>query len=234
MQMKGKMKKIAAAAAAVLMLASVAPAASAAGFGMKAENKKTTSFTLKWNALEGADAYRVYTYDVNTKKFTLYKTVKSELCAFTELSPLTSYKVKVVAVQKVDNDYQALDESGVVTVKTPETDPVAAAPAADTKKKDDTKKKKDEIKEYNTAKSDLSKAQSALSTAEKNYESARKELEKTSSGSSPEAQEKRAKIQFKCDEAELAIVLARDDVSYYTALVNRLKAQLATNGIYMK
>lgn len=257
--MNGKMKRTLAAAAAVLMVISAAPAASAATFAMRAENKKSTSFSLKWNPIEGAEAYRVYEYDTATKKFTEIKTVKSELCKFEDLTPSTAYKYKVVALQKVDGKFTKFDESGVVTVKTPEKDPAPAS--SDNSKKEQEKTKirssnrnktdnprsdrsasapalgKEELeqlkKDYNTAKSNLSKAQSALSTAEKTYNSAEAEYQKaaTGGGHNAEAQEKMAKAKFKRDQAYDDMVDARTDVSTYQALVNSLKAQLVTQGI---
>ena len=36
----------------------------------------TSSITLKWSKVSGADKYNVYKYNTKTKKYDLYKTVK--------------------------------------------------------------------------------------------------------------------------------------------------------------
>ncbi|MCM1062316.1 MAG: fibronectin type III domain-containing protein, partial [Eubacterium sp.] len=53
--------------------------------GFKA-SKKTNSITLSWGAVEGADMYRVYKYNPETKKYEKYKDVKSAKCTVSGLS----------------------------------------------------------------------------------------------------------------------------------------------------
>ncbi|MCM1579096.1 MAG: fibronectin type III domain-containing protein [Ruminococcus sp.] len=50
-----------------------------------------TSVTLKWDAVAGADAYRIYRYNGNTKKYVKVKNVAGNSCTLTGLSKATKY-----------------------------------------------------------------------------------------------------------------------------------------------
>ncbi|MCM1335926.1 MAG: fibronectin type III domain-containing protein [Bacteroides sp.] len=83
-------------------------------------NKKTRSVTLSWGAVEGADMYRVYKYDPETKKYEKYKDVKSAKCTISGLKAGTRYKFKVVAYDKINGKYVKGESSkafGVTTKK---------------------------------------------------------------------------------------------------------------------
>ncbi|MCM1062675.1 MAG: fibronectin type III domain-containing protein [Eubacterium sp.] len=81
-------------------------------------SKKTNSITLKWDAVEGADMYRVYKYNPETKKYEKYKDVKSAKCTVSGLSANTKYKFKVTAYDKVDGKYVKGGTSKAVSVTT--------------------------------------------------------------------------------------------------------------------
>lgn len=80
--------------------------------GIKA-TKTTDSITLTWNAVKGADAYRVYKYNSKTKKYVKYKDVTKTTCKITGLSASKTYKFKVKALV-----YTEQTSSDVISVKT--------------------------------------------------------------------------------------------------------------------
>lgn len=114
------MKKITAFAAAVVMASGILAAApadrgNAPLLAVTAEAKNKTgsdvpanfktkktdnSVTLSWDAVDGADMYRVYKYNSKTKKYEKYKDVKTAKCTIKKLSAGTKYKFKVVAYTK--------------------------------------------------------------------------------------------------------------------------------------
>ncbi|MBQ2824603.1 MAG: fibronectin type III domain-containing protein [Oscillospiraceae bacterium] len=77
-----------------------------------------SSIKLKWKAVEGADAYRVYKYNAKTGKYEKYKTVNSAACSISGLKKNTTYKFKVVALDEVNGKYKAGATSKSVSVKT--------------------------------------------------------------------------------------------------------------------
>ncbi|MCM1381230.1 MAG: fibronectin type III domain-containing protein, partial [Muribaculaceae bacterium] len=92
-------------------------ASTAAPANFKA-SKTTNSVTLSWDAVEGADMYRVYKYNEKTGKYEKYKDVKSAKCSVTGLSAGTKYKFKVTAYDKVNGKYVKGGTSKAVSVTT--------------------------------------------------------------------------------------------------------------------
>ena len=66
----------------------------------------------------GADAYRVYKYNPETKKYEKYKTVSGASCTIKDLEANTKYKFKVVALDKQNKKYVSGKTSKTVTVST--------------------------------------------------------------------------------------------------------------------
>ena len=62
----------------------------------------TTSITLSWNKVTGADGYRVYVYNTSTKKYDKLKDVKNPTLKVTSLKAGTAYKYKIKAYKKDD------------------------------------------------------------------------------------------------------------------------------------
>lgn len=67
---------------------------------------KGTSVTLKWNAVNGADGYRIYEYDKTSKKYVRIKTVSSNKTTLKGVSSGKHY-YKVAAVVKSGKSYKA-------------------------------------------------------------------------------------------------------------------------------
>lgn len=72
--------------------------------GIKA-NTKSNKITLTWSPIEGADAYRVYMYNPETKKFEKYKNVANAKCNVTGLERGTKYRFKIAALIKENNKF---------------------------------------------------------------------------------------------------------------------------------
>lgn len=91
-------------------------------------SKTTTSITLSWDAVEGADAYKVFMYNPATKKFEKYKSTRKTFCKITGLTKGTKYYFKVAILKKVKNgnDYN----EGVYSKKISVTTKSAKAPVA--------------------------------------------------------------------------------------------------------
>ncbi|MBR4224056.1 MAG: fibronectin type III domain-containing protein [Oscillospiraceae bacterium] len=66
----------------------------------------TNSVTLKWDKVNGADAYRIYKYDTAKKKFVKYKTVTGTVCEVEGLDTNTAYKIRVASLEKVSSRYE--------------------------------------------------------------------------------------------------------------------------------
>lgn len=81
-------------------------------------SKTNNSVTLTWDAVDGADMYRVYKYNDKTQKYEKYKDVKSAKCTISGLSANTKYKFKVTAYDKVDGKYVKGESSKAVSVTT--------------------------------------------------------------------------------------------------------------------
>lgn len=84
----------------------------------RASKKSTTSITLAWDAVEGADAYAVYMYNSKTKKYEKYKTVQNTKCVVSDLTKGTAYKFKIAALSKVNGKYKTGPLSDPLTVST--------------------------------------------------------------------------------------------------------------------
>lgn len=89
----------------------------AAPTGIKSTKTKNT-VTLTWNAISGADAYRVYIYDSSKGKYVKYKDVSGTKCTISGLASGTTYKFKVAALEEVKGKYKAGKSSKPVSVKT--------------------------------------------------------------------------------------------------------------------
>ena len=82
----------------------------------------TTTVTLKWNKVTGADGYRVYKYNSKTKKYEKLKDVTKTTLKISKLKAGTIYKYKVRAYTKDDGtiwgDYSKVFETAT-KCKTP-------------------------------------------------------------------------------------------------------------------
>ena len=85
--------------------------------GIKA-SVSTDKITLKWDKVDGADAYSVYMLNAKTGKYEKYKTVKSEKCTVSGLSKNTKYKFKIVALDSVNGKYKTGETSKAVSATT--------------------------------------------------------------------------------------------------------------------
>ncbi|MBQ7981829.1 MAG: cellulase family glycosylhydrolase [Oscillospiraceae bacterium] len=72
--------------------------------------KGANKVTLKWTAVDDADAYRVYQYNPATKKYTRIKTVKGTSCTIKNLES-GSYKFIVCAARKNGKSYKKIGEN---------------------------------------------------------------------------------------------------------------------------
>ncbi len=73
---------------------------------------------LSWEAVSGADAYRVYIYNTSTGKYEKYKDVSGTKCTVSGLESGTSYKFKVAALKGSTGKYTAGKASKPFSVKT--------------------------------------------------------------------------------------------------------------------
>ena len=85
--------------------------------GIKA-SKSSSKITLSWNAVSGADAYRVYMYDPSTDEYEEYKDVSGTKCTVSGLKSGTAYKFKIAALKKSNGKYKAGKRSKAVSVTT--------------------------------------------------------------------------------------------------------------------
>ena len=79
---------------------------------------KDTNVKLKWKAVKGASAYRVYMYNSKTKKYATYKNVSSTSCKITGLKSNTTYKFKIAALVKSGKKYVVQTKTVPQVVKT--------------------------------------------------------------------------------------------------------------------
>lgn len=70
---------------------------------------------ITWDAVEGADGYRVYKYDRDKKKFVRLKTVAGTKCTVSDLERGKSYFI-IAAVEKSDNKYLGGELTKKITV----------------------------------------------------------------------------------------------------------------------
>ncbi|MGN0600261.1 MAG: fibronectin type III domain-containing protein [Oscillospiraceae bacterium] len=90
----------------------------AAPQNLKATKKTASSISISWSAVDGAEKYIVYLRNPKTGKYEKYSTVSDTKCTIKKLKKGTSYKIKVVAVQKVNGKSKAGSSSKALTVKT--------------------------------------------------------------------------------------------------------------------
>ncbi len=81
-------------------------------------SKTSDSIVLKWDKVEGADAYKVWIYNDKTKKYEKYKTVTGTKCTVSSLKSNTKYKFKITSLDKVDGKYKNGNTSKAVSVTT--------------------------------------------------------------------------------------------------------------------
>lgn len=107
-------------------------------------SKTTTTITLKWDEVDGADAYRVYMLNPVSGKYEKYKNVKTNSCKVTELIKDTKYYFKVSVLKKNGEKYKEVSDSKSKRV-------AVTTKATDTKNKTGSKSdtKKDTIKTFN-------------------------------------------------------------------------------------
>ncbi|MBQ5316487.1 MAG: fibronectin type III domain-containing protein [Oscillospiraceae bacterium] len=118
----------------LILVSFVSPTASAAS-RLKAPTgfsytPTTTSVTLKWDKVKGADAYKVYMldegysedfeklYTINGDVYFVYKSVKGTQCTINDLDKGTEYTFIVCALDKNGNGYVEGEKSGAINVKT--------------------------------------------------------------------------------------------------------------------
>lgn len=73
---------------------------------------------LKWDAVSGADGYRVYMYIEASGKYEVYKSVKSTKCTVTGLNSGASYKFKITALERSGGQYNAGTATKELTAET--------------------------------------------------------------------------------------------------------------------
>ena len=85
---------------------------------IKSTSASTSAIRLNWNAVSGANGYRVVRYDANAKKWVSVGTIKTTSFKETKLKGKTSYKYKVKAYRKVGGATYWSEYSAVKSVKT--------------------------------------------------------------------------------------------------------------------
>lgn len=91
------------------------------------------SIVLSWDKVEGADAYRVYIFNAETKKYEKYKTITGTKCTVKSLESGKTYYFKVTTMTKSGKSYVKNGTSEKVSVK-------MTAKKTDSKKKTENKK----------------------------------------------------------------------------------------------
>ena len=84
-------------------------------------SQTTTTITLKWNKVTGADGYRVYKYNSKTKKYEKLKDVTGTSLKISKLKAGTAYKYKVRAYTKDDGTIWGAYSSAFETATKPAT-----------------------------------------------------------------------------------------------------------------
>ncbi len=107
---------------------SAAEASLPAPGNIKAKIKDNTVI-LSWDKVDGADAYRIYTYDAAKKKYVKYKSVTGTKTVIKDLKKGTSYKFKVAALKKNGRSYTVGTVSKAVTAGTAKSDDTASVKA---------------------------------------------------------------------------------------------------------
>ena len=85
---------------------------------IKSTSASTSAVRLNWNAVSGANGYRVVRYDANAKKWVPVGTIKTTSFKETKLKGKTSYMYKVKAYRKVGGATYWSEYSAVKSVKT--------------------------------------------------------------------------------------------------------------------
>lgn len=85
---------------------------------IKSTSASASAVRLNWNAVSGANGYRVVRYDANAKKWVSVGTIKTTSFKETKLKGKTSYKYKVKAYRKVGGATYWSEYSAVKSVKT--------------------------------------------------------------------------------------------------------------------
>lgn len=73
--------------------------------------------TLTWDEVKGAEAYRVYLYNAETKKYEKYKLIKGTKATVKDLENGKTYKFKVAAAVKSGKSYKTGTASAAVSAK---------------------------------------------------------------------------------------------------------------------
>lgn len=81
-----------------------------------AASEDSGKINLTWNAVSGANSYRIYKYDDSSKKFEQYKDVTGTSYSFTEVEAGKTYKFKTAALVKNGSSYVAQSLSSEVCV----------------------------------------------------------------------------------------------------------------------
>ncbi|MDE5858920.1 MAG: fibronectin type III domain-containing protein [Oscillospiraceae bacterium] len=81
-------------------------------------NKGTDKIILKWDAVDGADGYRVYMYNEATGKYDAYKSIKSTKCTVDGLTSGASYKFKIAALERSGGKYNVGTPTKELTAET--------------------------------------------------------------------------------------------------------------------
>ncbi len=89
--------------------------------GLKVSKKSNSSVTLEWNKVTGCDGYKIYKYNTSTKKYVLYKTLKTNSITISKLSSGTDYKFKVFAYKTINKKIHTIDGVAITAVTLPTT-----------------------------------------------------------------------------------------------------------------
>lgn len=85
--------------------------------GIKTQ-KTAITITLSWNAVSGADAYRISLYNKKAGKYEKYKTVSGTKCTISALKSNTKYKIKITSLSKQSDGKYKAGKSKTVSVTT--------------------------------------------------------------------------------------------------------------------
>lgn len=101
------------------MVGITAEAADSVVKGIKSDyNASKKALTITWNAVDGADAYKVSIRKSGDKDYTAYKSVKSASCSIADIRDGEKLSVKITALKKVGSSYKSLGAAAVsVTAK---------------------------------------------------------------------------------------------------------------------
>lgn len=86
--------------------------------GLKLSSKSEQSLKLSWTKQTGVDGYKVEKYNSKTKKYELYKDVKTNSITVSALSPASNYSFRVRSYKTIDKKVYYGAYSSVLTAKT--------------------------------------------------------------------------------------------------------------------